>query len=222
MQVEEIDGLNVVGIRSIPLDNLMNAAIKRTMDVVGSLALLVLTSPLMLVAAVGIRLTSPGPIIFRQERVGRHKQTFEMYKFRSMRPNAEQDSAWSKSEDARRTRFGSFLRKFSIDELPQLINVLKGDMSLVGPRPEIPYFVDKFKEEVPLYMIKHYVRPGITGWAQVCGFRGDTSIPKRVEHDIYYIEHWTLGFDLKILFLTLFRFANDEKLSAGGTPKARA
>lgn len=222
MQVEEIDGLNVVGIRSIPLDNLMNAAVKRAMDVVGSLALLVLTSPLMLVAAVGIRITSPGPVIFRQERVGRHKQTFEMYKFRSMRPNAEQDSAWSKSEDARRTRFGSFLRKFSIDELPQLINVLKGDMSLVGPRPEIPYFVDKFKEEVPLYMIKHYVRPGITGWAQVCGFRGDTSIPKRVEHDIYYIEHWTLGFDLKILFLTLFRFANDEKLSAGGTPKARA
>lgn len=216
MQVEEVDGLNMVGIRSIPLDNLMNAAVKRATDIVGALILLVLTSPLMLLAAVGIKLTSPGPVIFKQKRVGKNKREFVMYKFRSMCMNAESDSAWSKNEDVRKTKFGAFLRKFSIDELPQFVNVLKGDMSLVGPRPEIPFYVDKFKEEVPLYMIKHYVRPGITGWAQVCGYRGDTSIAKRIEHDIYYIENWTWGFDLKILFLTLFRFANSERISPSG------
>lgn len=218
MQVEEVDGLNMVGIRSIPLDNLMNAVLKRTLDVVGSLLLILITSPIMLIAAIGTRLSSPGPVVFKQKRVGKDKKEFVMYKFRSMRLNDRQDLAWSTDEDARKTRFGAFLRKFSIDELPQFFNVLKGDMSLVGPRPEIPFFVDKFKEEVPLYMIKHYVRPGITGWAQVNGYRGDTSIQKRVEYDIYYIENWTFGFDLKILLMTLFRFVNSEKLGgAHGT-----
>ena len=137
-----------------------------------------------------------------------------MYKFRTMRINETEDTAWSKSEDDRRTKFGSFLRKFSIDELPQLWNVLKGDMSLEGPRPELPFFVDHFKDEVPLYMVKHQVRPGITGWAQVNGYRGDTSIKARVEHDIYYIENWTLRFDIQILLMTVFtaKFVNDEKL----------
>lgn len=137
-----------------------------------------------------------------------------MYKFRSMRVNASQDTAWSADRDDRKTRFGAFLRKCSLDEFPQFFNVLKGDMSLVGPRPEIPFYVDQFKEDVPLYMVKHQVRPGITGWAQVNGLRGDTSIKERVEHDIYYIEHWSLLFDLKILLMTVFqgKFINSESL----------
>lgn len=137
-----------------------------------------------------------------------------MYKFRSMRVNDRQDTAWSGRTDDRKTRFGAFMRKCSLDELPQLWNVLKGEMSLVGPRPELPYYVEQYKEEVPLYMVKHQVRPGITGWAQVNGYRGDTSIKARVEHDVYYIEHWSLAFDIKILFVTVFKgkFLNDEIL----------
>ena len=137
-----------------------------------------------------------------------------MYKFRSMRVNSEETTAWSQNTDSRKTKFGSFIRKYSIDELPQFWNVLKGDMSLVGPRPELPFFVDRFKEEVPLYMVKHQVRPGITGWAQINGLRGDTSIKARIEHDLYYIEHWSLGFDIKILWITVFggKFRNDENL----------
>lgn len=137
-----------------------------------------------------------------------------MYKFRSMRINAHQTTAWSTDHDPRKTKFGAFIRKFSIDELPQFFNVLRGDMSLIGPRPELPHFVDQFKETVPLYMVKHQVRPGITGWAQVNGFRGDTSIKGRIEHDIYYIENWSLLFDIKIFVLTLTRsLMNSEKLT---------
>ena len=161
-----------------------------------------------------VKLTSPGPVIFRQERVGQGKKRFFMYKFRSMYINQEQDTAWSTDSDARRTHFGAWMRKLSLDELPQLLNVLKGDMSLVGPRPEIPYYVERFKACVPQYMVKHQVRPGMTGWAQVNGLRGDTSIKMRVEYDIYYIEHWSLLFDLKILLMTMFRgkFINSEAL----------
>ena len=184
------------------------------MDIAGSLVLIVLSSPVMLLAAVGVKLSSPGPIIFRQKRVGLNKKPFYMYKFRSMRVNAASDTGWSTNSDPRKTRFGSFIRKFSIDELPQFFNVLKGDMSLVGPRPELPHFVDQFKEEIPLYMVKHQVRPGITGWAQVNGLRGDTSIKERIEHDVYYIENWSILLDIKILFLTLFKgFVNQEKLN---------
>jgi len=209
---DEVGGVPLVNIRHIPLDNIGNAFLKRTLDIVGSLALIVLTSPLMLFAAVGVKLSSPGPVLFRQERVGLNKKPFYMYKFRSMRVNDRQTTGWSTNSDPRKTRFGSFIRKFSIDELPQFFNVLKGDMSLVGPRPELPFFVNQFKESVPLYMVKHQVRPGITGWAQVNGFRGDTSIKGRIEHDIYYIENWTFLFDIKILFMTVFRFSNSEKL----------
>lgn len=209
---DEVGGVSLVNIRHIPLDNIGNAFLKRTMDIFGSLLLIVLTSPLMLFAAVGVRLSSPGPILFRQERVGLNKKPFYMYKFRSMRVNDKQTTGWSTNSDPRKTRFGAFIRKFSIDELPQFFNVLKGDMSLVGPRPELPYFVNQFKETVPLYMVKHQVRPGITGWAQVNGFRGDTSIQGRIEHDLYYIENWTLLFDIKILFLTVFHFSNSEKM----------
>nr|MCR5153876.1 sugar transferase [Lachnospiraceae bacterium] len=150
-------------------------------------------------------------VIYRQVRVGRHNKEFEMLKFRSMEVQAPdlEKNEWTTYNDPRVTKIGKFIRKTSIDELPQLFNVLKGDMSLVGPRPERPQFVEKFKEEIPKYNIKHQVRPGITGWAQVNGYRGDTSIKKRIEHDIYYIENWNLGFDFVIMFLTVFKL-NDK------------
>jgi len=211
-QFDAIGNVPLMNIRRIPLDNLLNAFAKRLFDTFVSAILLVLLSPVMLACAIGVKLSSTGPIIFRQERLGKNKKAFKMYKFRSMRVNDEVNR-WSKSEDDRRTRFGSFMRKYSLDELPQLLNVLKGDMSLVGPRPELEYFVEKFSEEVPLYMVKHLVRPGITGWAQVNDLRGDTSIKKRIEHDIYYIEQWSFFFDIKILLLTVFKgkFKNNEK-----------
>ena len=213
VDIDSINGLPIINLRRIPLDNLGNAFLKRTMDVVGALALIVLTSPVMLFAAIGVKLSSPGPVIFKQKRVGLNKREFYMYKFRSMRVNSRSDSAWSTNSDDRKTAFGAFIRKFSIDELPQFFNVLKGDMSLVGPRPEIPHFVEQFKDEVPLYMVKHQVRPGITGWAQVNGLRGDTSIKARIQHDIFYIENWTLLLDVKILLMTLWKgIVNKEKL----------
>jgi Undecaprenyl-phosphate glucose phosphotransferase len=202
--IEIIGDTKLINLRSNPLDNLGYAFIKRAFDLVASFLLIVLFSPLMLIAVVGIRLTSSGPILFQQERVGRNKRLFFMLKFRSMRVNALQERGWTTSNDPRKTSFGQFLRKFSIDELPQLFNVLKGDMSLIGPRPEIPFYVEKFKENVPLYMVKHQVRPGMTGWAQVNGLRGDTSIEKRIEYDIWYIENWSISLDVKIFFKTLF------------------
>lgn len=210
--IDEVGNVSLVNLRHIPLDNIGNAFLKRAVDIVGSLLLIVCTSPIMLFAAIGVKLSSPGPILFKQERVGLNKKPFYMYKFRSMRVNDKQNAGWSTNSDPRKTKFGSFIRKFSIDELPQFFNVLMGDMSLVGPRPELPYFVNQFKESVPLYMVKHQVRPGITGWAQVNGFRGDTSIQGRIEHDIYYIENWTLLFDIKILFMTVFKFSNSETI----------
>ncbi len=216
-QFDDLDGLLLLNARDIPLDNLMNAFIKRTADIVLSFLILVLFSPLMLFCAIGVKLSSPGPIIFRQERIGRNKKPFIMYKFRSMRVNPKENSGWSRREDSRKTAFGSFIRKYSLDEFPQFWNVLKGDMSLVGPRPEVPFYVEQFKEEVPRYMLKHLVRPGITGWAQVNGYRGDTSIPRRIRFDIYYIEHWSVLLDLYILFLTVFggKFVNDEEVTIG-------
>ena len=195
-------GTPVINISHVPLDNVGYAFLKRAFDIVGSAALILLTSPIMLVAAIGTKLSSPGPIIFTQERVGRGKRVFKMYKFRSMRVNTEQNTAWTTADDPRKTKFGSFMRRFSIDELPQLFNVLFGDMSLVGPRPELPTYVDRFKVSIPLYMVRHQVRPGMTGWAQINGLRGDTSIEKRVTYDLYYINNWSLLFDLKILLLT--------------------
>ena len=211
--IDEVGGIQLINLRRIPLDNLANAFLKRAMDILGSLCAITLLSPVMLIAAVGVWMSSPGPVIFKQIRVGRNKHNFTMFKFRSMKVNASENSGWTTDTDPRKTKFGSFIRKFSIDELPQLFNVLKGDMSLVGPRPELPHFVEQFKESVPLYMVKHQVRPGITGWAQVCGFRGDTSIPERIRHDIYYIENWSLLLDIKILILTVVKgFINSEKI----------
>lgn len=197
--------LPLICVNYIQLDNVAYAFLKRSIDIVGSLALIILSSPIMLVAAIGTKLSSPGPVIFTQTRIGRGMRPFEMYKFRSMRVNAESNTAWSVRDDPRRTRFGSFIRHYSIDELPQFFNVLKGDMSLVGPRPEIPKYVDEFRESIPLYMVRHLVRPGITGWAQINGLRGDTSIKRRIKHDLYYIEHWSLFFDLRILLETPFK-----------------
>jgi exopolysaccharide biosynthesis polyprenyl glycosylphosphotransferase len=161
----------------------------------------------MLGTMIAIKLTSPGPLIFKQERVGLQNRPFEMYKFRSMvvQDTEVEKKGWTTKDDPRVTGVGKFIRRTSIDELPQLINVFKGDMSLVGPRPERTQFVEKFREEIPRYMIKHQVRPGLTGWAQVNGYRGDTSIMKRIECDLYYIENWTLGLDFKILVMTFFK-----------------
>lgn len=205
--VEEVDGLPIINLRYIPLDNLFNKLVKRLFDIVISFIAISLLLPLVCIIALIIKLTSPGPVIFKQERVGLNKKPFNMYKFRSMhvQKESEEKVQWTTANDPRKTKFGSFIRKTSIDELPQLFNVLKGDMSLVGPRPERPFFVDKFKEEIPKYMVKHQVRPGITGWAQVNGWRGDTSIEKRIECDIYYIENWNFGMDIKIMFLTVFK-----------------
>lgn len=204
---EDILGLPVINIRYVPLNNTFNALIKRAMDIVGSIVGIIVTSPLMLLMCLIIKLTSPGPLIYKQERVGLHNQTFWMYKFRSMevQPESEEKKAWTVKNDPRVTPVGKFMRHTSIDELPQLFNILKGNMSLVGPRPERPFFVEKFREEIPRYMVKHQVRPGLTGWAQVNGYRGDTSIRKRIECDLYYIENWSIGFDIKIIFLTFFK-----------------
>ena len=211
--IDQIGNMPLINIRRIPLDNLGNAFMKRTLDIFGSIFLILLTSPLMLLSALIIKCTSKGPVIFKQKRVGLNKEIFTMYKFRSMRVNSEETTGWSTNNDPRKTRFGSFIRKFSIDELPQFFNVLKGDMSLVGPRPELPHFVDEFKDEIPLYMVKHQVKPGITGLAQINGFRGDTSIKKRIEFDIHYIENWSILMDIAILFKTAFKgFKNNEKL----------
>ena len=205
--IEDLLGLPVVNIRHVPLSNTFHMMVKRVMDIVGSICCIVLFSPLMILTAILIKATSKGPLIFKQERVGLHNRPFQMYKFRSMevQTKKEESKGWTVKNDPRVTRIGKIIRKTSIDELPQLFNVLKGDMSLVGPRPERPQFVEKFREEIPRYMIKHQVRPGMTGWAQVNGYRGNTSIKKRIDYDLYYIENWTVGLDIKILFLTVFK-----------------
>lgn len=211
--IETIGKSKLINMRSNQLENIGWKTLKRTFDVLASALGLVLLSPLLLIIALGVRLSSPGPILFRQVRVGLNRKSFEMLKFRSMRVNVQEDTAWSTDTDPRKTKFGAFIRKFSLDELPQLMNVLKGDMSLVGPRPELPHFVEQFRETIPYYMVKHQVKPGMTGWAQVNGYRGDTSIEKRVELDLWYIEHWSPWLDIRILFRTVFGgIVNSEKI----------
>ena len=206
-QIEDVQGLPVINIRKLPLSEGAHAFIKRSRDIFGSLFGLILFSPVMLFTVIAVKVSSPGPVFYRQERIGRHGRAFTMYKFRSMIVQEEDDEKkeWTTKNDPRVTPVGKFIRRTSIDEMPQFWNILMGDMSLVGPRPERPQFVEKFKDEIPHYMIKHQVRPGLTGWAQVNGYRGDTSIEKRIEYDLYYIENWTVGFDFKIMFLTLFK-----------------
>ena len=205
--IEDLQGLPIINIRYVPLTLLHRALSKRIVDIIGSLVGIILFSPIMFIVAVLIKLTDKGPIIFAQERVGLHNKPFKMYKFRSMavEPPQKEAKKWTTKNDPRVTAVGRFIRKTSLDELPQFFNIFMGDMSLVGPRPERPFYVEKFRDEIPHYMIKHQVRPGLTGWAQVNGYRGDTSIEKRIDHDLYYIENWSMGFDFKILFLTVFK-----------------
>jgi Undecaprenyl-phosphate glucose phosphotransferase len=199
-----LDGLPVIGLRESPHFGL-NIVVKRVMDVALSLAALIVVSPLMLLIAALVKLTSPGPVFYHQERCGLNGQTFKMLKFRSMRVDAEQQTGavWTSKDDPRRTPLGAILRSTSLDELPQLINVLRGDMSLVGPRPERPVFIQQFSRTIPNYMARHRVKSGITGWAQVHGWRGNTSLRKRVQYDLYYITHWTPWLDFRILWMTI-------------------
>lgn len=204
---EDLMGLPVINIRYVPLSNTFNMFCKRIVDIMGAVCGIILFSPFMVTVAILVKITSKGPLIYKQERVGLHNKSFMMYKFRSMivQDDKKEKKKWTVKDDPRVTVIGKFIRKTSLDELPQIFNILKGDMSIVGPRPERPFFVDKFKEEIPRYMVKHQVRPGLTGWAQVNGFRGDTSIMKRIDCDLYYIENWTIGFDIKIILLTVIR-----------------
>ena len=204
---EDLMGLPVINIRYVPLSNTLNWCAKRVMDILVALVGVVVSLPVMVFAAIAVKCTSRGPIIFKQERIGLHNKPFRMYKFRTMEVQkpSQEAKGWTKKNDPRVTKVGKFLRRTSIDELPQLFNILKGDMSVVGPRPERPQFVEQFKEEIPRYMVKHQVRPGLTGWAQINGYRGDTSIKRRIEYDIFYIENWTMSFDVKIMFLTIFK-----------------
>lgn len=202
--IETIGRSKLINMRTNRLENLGWGILKRSFDFIASLLGLIVLSPLLIIIAVCVKCSSPGPVLFKQTRIGYNKKEFKILKFRSMRQNDEEETAWSTNEDPRRTKIGAFLRKTSLDELPQLINVLKGDMSLVGPRPELPHFVEQFRETIPYYMVKHQVKPGMTGWAQVNGYRGDTSIEERIKLDLWYIDHWSAGLDMYILFKTFF------------------
>ena len=203
--LDELGDLPLVGLSSSPLYG-WDRVYKRTFDLVFGTLILVIVSPIMLLISLLIKLTSQGPILYSQERVGMDGRTFHMVKFRTMKVDAEKETGpvWAKENDPRRTKIGTFLRRTSLDELPQLLNVVKGEMSLVGPRPERPNFVKEFKNRIPSYMLRHRIKAGMTGWAQVNGWRGNTSLEKRIEHDLYYIQNWSIGFDLRILFLTLW------------------
>lgn len=205
-RLEELDGVPIININDVPLQGL-NSVIKRTVDIIlSAVALVVLAIPLAIVALL-VRVTSSGPVFYHQERMGLDGRAFTVFKFRSMFQDAERETGpiWAEDDDPRCTPLGRVLRRFDIDELPQIWNVFKGDMSLVGPRPERPYFVEQFKQQYPQYMLRHKVRTGITGWAQVNGWRGNTSLEKRIEYDLFYISNWSLRLDLKIMWLTVVK-----------------
>jgi Undecaprenyl-phosphate glucose phosphotransferase len=205
-RLEDLDGVPVINVNDAPLQG-VNAAIKRLIDIgISSIALIVFAMPLAVVALL-VRMTSRGPVFYRQERMGLDGKSFSIVKFRSMYDDAERESGpvWAVPGDPRVTPIGRFLRRSSVDELPQLWNVLRGDMSIVGPRPERPHFVEQFRHRFPQYMLRHKVKAGLTGWAQVNGWRGNTPLEKRIEYDLYYIENWSVRLDLKIMWLTLLR-----------------
>lgn len=204
--IESFHGLPMIKINGNRLSMVENLS-KRSIDIIGSLAALILFSPFLLIFSIGVKITSRGPIFYGQERMSLNGHSFTMWKFRSMHSDAEDKSGavWTTKNDSRTTGFGSFLRKTSMDELPQFWNILKGDMSLVGPRPERSVFIEQFKDDIPSYMLRHKMKSGLTGWAQVNGWRGDTSLEKRIEFDLYYIQNWTIWMDIKILFLTILR-----------------
>jgi putative colanic acid biosysnthesis UDP-glucose lipid carrier transferase len=205
-RISEVGGLPVIHlVDETPYD--LPRAVKRTTDILFSAGVLILLSPLLIALAIGVKLSSPGPVFYRQTRMGLNGHTFEMLKFRSMPVTAEATTGavWASKDESRATPFGAFLRRTSLDELPQFINVLKGDMAIVGPRPERPVFIKQFKEGVPNYMLRHKMKAGITGWAQVNGWRGNTSIERRIEYDLYYIQNWSLMLDVKIMWMTIFK-----------------
>ncbi len=206
--IDMIDDIPVINIRYVPLDNYLNKFFKRISDIFLAIIGIIVSSPILLITAILVKYSSPGPVIFKQKRIGCNRQEFDIYKFRSMKVQDDkfEKYQWSHEDDPRKTKFGSFIRKTNIDELPQFFNILKGDMSLIGPRPERPFFVEKFRDEIPKYMIKHHVRPGMTGYAQINGYRGNTSIKKRIDHDIYYVENWNFLLDVKIFFMTFRNF----------------
>ncbi len=207
VNVDDIDGIPVIGLKESPLQ-CFNLFFKRAFDLIFSTVLLIVLSPLLLILLIVIKLNSKGPVLYNQERVGEDNKTFTIYKFRSMRMDAEEQTGpvWAQEKDPRRTKVGTFMRKMSFDELPQLFNILRGNMSLIGPRPERPFFVEQFKNDILGYMSRHRIKPGITGWAQVNGLRGNTSIVERTKYDLYYIENWSMAFDLKILVRTILEF----------------
>ena len=207
VNVDDIDGIPVIGLKESPLQG-FNLFLKRASDMILSAVLIIILSPLLLALSIAIKLNSKGPILYRQERVGQDNKIFTMYKFRSMRIDAEEHTGpvWAQEKDPRRTKVGTFMRKMSFDELPQLLNIIIGNMSLIGPRPERAFFVDQFKNDILGYMSRHRIKPGITGWAQVNGLRGNTSIAERTKYDLYYIENWSIAFDLKILVRTILEF----------------
>jgi exopolysaccharide biosynthesis polyprenyl glycosylphosphotransferase len=208
--LETMSGIPILGLSRLPLDRMFNKLVKRLVDIVGAIIGLALSAPLIAVFGALVYLESPGPILYRQRRLGRNGKTFDLLKIRSMRLDAEKDGrvGWSKKDDPRRLRIGALIRKWNVDETPQFWNVLKGEMSLVGPRPERPELIRNFKHQIPHYNARHTVKPGLTGWAQVNGLRGDTDLIERISHDLYYVEHWNLLFDLQTMFLTLFKNKN--------------
>ncbi len=210
VSIGDLNGLPLLTVNDIALHG-WRLALKRAVDMLGSAIVLVILSPIMMLVAILIKLDSPGSVFYPQERMGLDANSFMMLKFRSMRPDAEAQTGpvWATEDDPRRTRIGSFIRRFSIDELPQLINVLIGEMSLVGPRPERPVFVEQFKKSIPRYMDRHKEKAGMTGWAQVNGLRGDTSIIERTKYDLWYIENWSLLLDFKILLRTVVSVFSD-------------
>ncbi len=204
--IEDFDGIPLVSLSESPMYG-WNVVFKRAFDIIFSIIFIIIWLPVLLIISLLIKLESKGPILYKQERMSLGGEAFTIYKFRSMRENSEKETGatWAAQNDDRRTRIGAFLRKTSLDELPQLFNVLQGNMSLVGPRPERPVFVEDFRKTVPMYMLRHKMKAGITGWAQVNGLRGNTSLERRIEYDLYYIENWSLKFDIKILWLTIWK-----------------
>lgn len=210
MDVQNVDDIPLIGVGKWPLDYFWNRLVKRAEDIAGSLVGLVISAPIVAVAAAAIKATSPGPVFYKQERCGEKGRCFVLYKLRTMRVDAEKETGpvWTSPDDPRRTPLGAFLRRHNIDELPQFWNVLKGEMSLVGPRPERPHFVEQFKDDISRYMWRHVHKPGMTGWAQVNGYRGQTDLRKRIELDLWYLENWSVALDFKILLRTLFAKKN--------------
>ncbi len=209
LRVQTISGIPLVGIQELAIEKWYNRLLKRFMDIIGALVGLFLSLPLIILFSFLVYRESAGPVIYSQIRSGRWGETFKILKIRSMRLDAEKDGVgWSKQDDPRRLRVGGFMRQWNIDELPQFLNVLKGDMSLVGPRPERPELIEEFKYQIKLYNVRHGVKPGVTGWAQVNGWRGDTDLTERIRHDLYYMENWSVWMDIQIMVMTFFRFRN--------------